>query len=139
MKRLIMLFVTVIFIVTVSCNKKENDIIELNVKGDFPTRGKAIIHLYGYDKNIPDETTALITIKKIDISENPLYIELDFPENAYEIINSNQSKKEDIEFFITVDLDINEDEDVDYTQDFAGETLLKVVPGMKKEVSVKKI
>ncbi|WP_321330354.1 hypothetical protein [uncultured Ilyobacter sp.] len=139
MKRLIMLFFTVIFIVTVSCNKKENDIIELNVKGDFPTRGKAIIHLYGYDKNIPDETTALITIKKIDISENPLYIELDFPENAYEIINSNQSKKEDIEFFITVDLDINEDEDVDYTQDFAGETLLKVVPGMKKEVSVKKI
>jgi hypothetical protein len=139
MKRLIVLFVTVIFIVTVSCNKKENDIIELNVKGDFPTRGKAIIHLYGYDKNIPDETTALITIKKIDISENPLYIELDFPENAYEIINSNQSKKEDIEFFITVDLDINEDEDVDYTQDFAGETLLKVVPGMKKEVSVKKI
>ncbi|WP_320047813.1 hypothetical protein [uncultured Ilyobacter sp.] len=139
MKKLVILFIAVIFIVIISCNKRENNIIELTVKGNFPTRGKAIIHLYGYDKNIPDETTALITIKKIDINENPLYLQLKFPKDAYETINSSQSRKEDIEFFITVDLDINEDEDIDYTQDFGGETLLRVTPGTKKEVYVKKI
>ncbi|ADO84383.1 hypothetical protein [Ilyobacter polytropus] len=139
MKKLMILFITIILVVILSCNEREDNTIELTVKGDFPQKGKAIAHLYGYDKNLPDETTALITIKKININENPLYFKMEFPKDAYEVINSNQSKKEDIEFFITVDLDINEDEDIDYTQDFGGETLLRVIPGMKKDISVKKI
>ncbi|WP_372714031.1 hypothetical protein [Ilyobacter sp.] len=139
MKKVIILFISVIFVMLTSCNKKEDNTIELVIRGEFPTKGKAIIHLYGYDKNIPDESTALITEKKINIKKNPLEINLEFPKDAYKIINSNYSKKEDVEFFITVDLDINEDKDVDYTQDFGGETLLMVVPGMKKEIYVKKI
>ncbi|WP_319371925.1 hypothetical protein [uncultured Ilyobacter sp.] len=139
MKKAIILFITAVFIIIVSCSKRGVDSIELIVKGDFPTEGKAIVHLYGYDKNIPDDSTTLMSIKKVDVNKNPLKLELEFPKDSYKVINSNYSNKDDIEFFITVDLDINEDEDVDYTQDFGHETLLRVFPGVKKEVLVKKI
>ncbi len=138
MKKIILMIISVIFVMISSCNNNEND-IEVTIKGDFPKKGKAVVYLYGYDKNIPDESTTLITIKKTHINKNPLKLKVQFPENTYKIINSNYFEKEDIEFFITVDIDTDEDLDIDYAQDFDKNPILKVVPGIKKEVLMKKI